>query len=122
MRIRNFTPHNVVLFVGEGQEQYVLTFTSQGVARVAANETLVESLPVAIDDCYKTFKVDFFETTYGKVEGLPEPEEGTLLIVSALVLSAAKAEGRKDCIAPNTGKTAVRNDAGQIVGVKSFVK
>jgi hypothetical protein len=49
---------------------------------------------------------------------LPEPVEGTLLIVSAVVLSAFP--NRNDLIAPNTNK-AKRNDKGHIVSVPGFV-
>ena len=31
---------------------------------------------------------------YGEIENLPEPEEGTIYIVSAMVLAAAKEKGR----------------------------
>ncbi|EPU3828884.1 hypothetical protein ACVWU4_000864 [Campylobacter coli] len=40
------------------------------------------------------------ETVYGDIQGLPEPEEGTMYIVSPLVYSAAKKLGRKDVISP----------------------
>ena len=33
---------------------------------------------------------------YGEIENLPEPEGGTIYIVSALVLAAAKEKGRTD--------------------------
>ena len=59
---------------------------------------------------------------FGDIQGLPEPQEGTLLIVSALVLSAAKAAGRTDCVAPATGHPdCVRKD-GFIVSVPGFVR
>lgn len=40
------------------------------------------------------------ETVYGDIQGLPEPEEGTMYIVSPTVASAAKKLGRKDVISP----------------------
>ena len=40
------------------------------------------------------------ETVYGDIQGLPDPEEGTMYIVSPLVASAAKKLGRKDVISP----------------------
>ena len=40
---------------------------------------------------------------YGEVENLPEPKRGTMYIVSAMVLAAAKEKGRTDLIAPATG-------------------
>jgi hypothetical protein len=49
---------------------------------------------------------------------LPEPREGTLLLVSAMILGAFPE--RKDLIAPNTNK-AVRNESGHIISVPGFV-
>ena len=61
-------------------------------------------------------------TVYGAVEGLPLPAEGTTYIVSALVLSAL-AGARTDVCAPDTSPaSAIRNDAGQIVGVRRLTR
>lgn len=58
--------------------------------------------------------------SFGEVEGLPEPEEGKVFIVSAMVLSASS---RKDLVAPATGhKDAVRNEKGHIVSVPGFLR
>jgi hypothetical protein len=60
---------------------------------------------------------------FGEVTNLPEPVEGTLYIVSGLVLTAAKALGRVDCVAPATGHPGVvRSEAGHIVSVPGFVR
>jgi hypothetical protein len=62
-----------------------------------------------------------FETTFGQVEGLPEAIEGTMYIVSAMVLSALKG-ARHDAVAPSTGhKSTIRNSSGHIVSVQGFV-
>lgn len=98
---RNFTPHTIVLNDGRA-------FESEGVARVAASFT--------------EFENDVCEQTFGEITGLPEPVEGVKYIVSALVLSAAKAAGRTDVVAPATGHPAcVRNEKGFIVSVPGFV-
>ena len=55
--------------------------------------------------------------TFGTVEGLPEAQDGTIYIVSALVLAALKGSGRTDVVCPGD---PVRNDAGQIIGCRSF--
>ena len=70
--------------------------------------------------------VPVYRTTYTEVEGLPEPEPGTVYIVSLLVLQALQARRvqRSDVVAPNTSPTpngAVRDAQGRIVGVRSFV-
>ena len=60
------------------------------------------------------------QATFGDIEGLPEPEDNTLYIVSGLVAAACK--GRADVIAPATGHPAVQRDANkQIVSVPGFI-
>ena len=99
---QNFTPHTITLNDGT-------KFESVGVARVAASFTEVDADGV----CSQTF---------GDIVDLPKEEEDTLYIVSALVLSAAKAAGRKDCVAPASGHPdCVRKD-GFIVSVPCFVR
>ena len=57
---------------------------------------------------------------YGDVIGLPDQIDGTVYIVSAMVLAASD---RADLVAPATGHpSCVRNDKGHIVSVPCFVK
>lgn len=70
----------------------------------------------------KVARVEFsnfcFSTVfYGEIENLPEPEEGTIYIVSAMVLAAAKEKGRTDVVHPD----CIRKD-GFIVSVPGFVR
>lgn len=53
--------------------------------------------------------------TFGQIEGLPEPKPDTIFIVSGMVRDAL--DGRPDVLAPDTGKTAVRNQQGQVAYV-----
>lgn len=100
---KNYTPHPITLNDGR-------TFASEGLARVKATFSDFD----ADDVC---------EQQFGEVTGLPEPTDGVLYIVSALVLTAAKAQGRTDCVAPATGHTECkRNDKGFIVSVPGFVR
>ena len=58
---------------------------------------------------------------FGDVFGVPEPIEGTIFIVSALVSKALAS--RPDVVSPATGHPhAVRNEKGHIVSVPFFVK
>jgi hypothetical protein len=68
-------------------------------------------------------KVDGFYIMESKVVGhnIPEPQEGVLYLVSAMVLSVGKELGRTDLIAPNTNE-ATRNEKGHIISVPGFVK
>lgn len=103
MIFRNFTPHSIVLNDGT-------IYSSEGLARVQASFSEFDENGV----CQQVF---------GEVTGLPSPEEGVLLIVSAMVLSAAQTQGRVDVVAPATGHPAcVRNEQGHIVSVPGFVR
>lgn len=105
MKIVNLTPHDVTITNGP-------TFPPSGtVARVSVQQVDagdVNGIPVKAQ-------------AYGDIMGLPEPQAGTIFIVSALTLAAAKAAGRSDVVAPDTAN-AVRNADGHIVSVPGFVK
>jgi hypothetical protein len=110
----NLTPHEIVVYLDSGN---VLKIPPSGlVVRVTARETqvgIVNGIPV-------------FKTEYGEIQGLPEPKENTIYIVSLLVLQALRARGveRSDVVAPNTGPGphgAVRDSEGRIIGVRSFI-
>jgi len=100
MEYKNYTPHAIRL--NDGRE-----FQSLGNARVEASFS-----DVVNDICSQVF---------GEVQGLPEAEDGVLLIVSARVLLSES--GRGDLVAPATGHPlTVRNEKGHIVSVPCFVK
>lgn len=102
MKFANFTPHTIVLNSG-------VELPSVGVARVA--------------NTFSTFDANgVCDVHFGDIEGLPEPQEGTLFVVSILVLSAAKAAGRTDCVAPATGHPECIRKDGFIVSVPGFVR
>lgn len=101
MMFVNLTPHAIVLNDGRVVE------ASGTVARCSASYTTFDENGV----CKQTF---------GDIQGLLEPVEGTIYIVSALVLGAV--QGRNDIVAPATGHPeCIRNDKGQIVSVPGFV-
>lgn len=102
MNFVNMTPHAITLNDGR-------VFESVGVARVGNTFSDFDDSGVC-------------SVAYGDIEGLPAPQEDTLYIVSALVLSAAKAAGRTDCVAPATGHPACVRDKGFIVSVPGFVR
>lgn len=54
---------------------------------------------------------------FGEVEGIPEPEPGTIYIVSALAAQAAWAVGRRDVVCPGD---PVRDAEGRIIGAASL--
>ena len=107
MIFKNLTPHALNVLGVNGEEAI---FLPEGApARVAVKTVTREDLA--------GFRLQAQE--FGQVEGLPEPQEGTIYIVSAIVLAQCK--GRPDVVAPDTGKDAIRKD-GQIVAVRGFVQ
>jgi len=59
--------------------------------------------------------------TYGDVENLLPPEEGTIYIVSTLVILALREKGvmRVDFLSPDTNTdSVVRDKDGRVLGVK----
>lgn len=99
---KNFTPHTITLNSG-------VSYPSVGVARVGNTFSAIDNNGIC--DVY-----------FGDIQGLPAPEKDTFYIVSALVLSAAKAAGRTDCVAPATGHPECIRENGFIKSVPCFVR
>ena len=97
MKYINLTPHAINL-IGVGE------LPSSGLARV--KDTLTGDGILKI-------------RTYGAIEGLSEPKEGTIYIVSSMVMSIAVKNGRTDVYAPSD---FVRDEEGKIVGCKSLCR
>jgi len=99
----NCTPHDILWNDGT-------VFPKSGtIARVSAT--------------FSGFTNGVCDQVFGLVQDLPEPQEGTMWIVSAIVLTAAKVQGRTDCVAPATGHPdCLRNAAGHILSVPGFVR
>ena len=108
MKVINLTPHNIAVHIN-GQ---IINFPSEGVARVSTFETEIGA--VTLDS---GITIPIKKTEYGKVENLPEPQQGVMYIVSMLVSQQAK---RNDLITPDTFKNAIRDEHGQLVGTKCF--
>jgi len=111
MKLVNLTPHTIVLISSEDEKTELL---SEGLARVTSKAG--SWLPASAEapcDLYGA-------PTWGEVEGLPEPKEGTLYIVSALVAGRVR---RMDVFSPGTGPNdgAERNERGQVVAVRRLI-
>lgn len=99
MNIVNLTPHELNICNAAGET--VSIPPSGTIARVAETRVqlrAVNGIPVT-------------RAEYGAVEGLPEPQEGAIYVVSALVLG--RCGGRSDVFAPGT---AVRDAEGRVIG------
>jgi len=59
-----------------------------------------------------------FSTSVEDIENLPAVEDGKFYIVSAAVAKAAPE--RKDLLIPNLGGSAVRDESGALIAIKSF--
>ena len=113
MQLINLTPHAIVLRSPKGGDTTVPT--SGIVARVSSvsgTPEIFDGVPVPV---YPT-------QTWGEIEGLPAPQEGTLYIVSAMVLG--RVQGRSDVVAPGTGPNdgAIRDEGGRIRAVTRLVR
>ena len=83
MKIINLTPHDFTLCNDTGEIIRIIEPTKP-TARVSSVVRIVGE----IDD------IPITETTFGAVEDLPEPQEGTIYIVSLLVQQAVNQIGR----------------------------
>ena len=101
MKVLNFTPHDIVLNNG-------VVYESVGSARCSAEFSEFDENGVAT-------------VSYGKVNGLPEPVDGVVYIVSAMVLDALRGV-RDDLVAPATGHPDCVRENGKVVSVPGFVK
>jgi hypothetical protein len=107
-KLVNLTPHEIKI-VGQDGEVITTIPPSGQVARVRTKQAVVEY----VND------IPIVKTTFGDVEGLPEPRENIVYIVSSIVAQAVP--HREDVIAPDTSpQGVVRDEKGQIIGVKRF--
>lgn len=114
MNVINLTPHTINVCDDAGN--VVQSFPPSGTqARCATIEA--EAPPVN--------GVRATTQRFGKIEGLPAPQKDTVYLVSMVVGQAVRdgsASPRTDVYGPNTSPgSVVRDESGQIKGVKSFV-
>ncbi|MCX6703481.1 MAG: hypothetical protein NTV02_02220 [Candidatus Zambryskibacteria bacterium] len=104
--IINLTPHTINVRLADGSElAFVPTAPAARVATTREVVGEVNGIPIC-------------RTTYGQVENLPEQKEGTMYVVSLLVLQVAPE--RRDLVAPDSGPSAIR-EGGQVKAVTGFV-
>lgn len=103
-KLVNLTPHPIVVLGPDGE----ITIPASGtVARCSEVSEVIGELN----------GVPVIRKSFGQVVNLPEPEEGVVYIVSALVAQAAK--DRDDVVFPGN---LVRDDQGNIKGLNAFGK
>ena len=102
MKIRNLTPHTINLLVGDKFVEY----PPDGPApRVSEHHVEIEG-----DFPFKAVKVE-----YGDIVDLPDPEEGTILVVSKMCADARPK--RRDLWYP---AKLLRDDKGVITGCEAL--
>ena len=106
MKLKNFTPHNVVIVMNETTK---IVIPSDGIARVTETKTVAPSIDV------DGVIIETFVSSFGEVENLPPQEDGIMVIVSAMAADAAK--DRNDLLVPGE---LVRDNDGNIIGCKSL--
>lgn len=100
----NLTPHALNVHRADGE---VLTIPPSGVvARVSSTSKVVEVIE----------GVEVSEGVFGEVLDLPEREEGVMLVVSGMVLSALNGS-RDDILAPGE---LVRDKDGRPIGCRGL--
>lgn len=107
----NLTPHTINLVAEDGTQ--LLSLESQGVARVASTTEVVGYLQVG------GVAVPQTHTTFGEVEGLPDPTSGVGYVVSNMIISALTQQGirRTDLFTPGL---QVRDEQGRVIGCRSL--
>ena len=106
INFQNLTPHTIQVAGVEGNIVFRVEPTGPPARCTASSEVV---------DVFNG--VEVVKSTFGPVENLPAPKEGTVYIVSSIV--AQQVPDREDVVAPDTGPTAIR-EAGQVVAVKRF--
>src|SRR5690554_5215101 len=108
INVVNCTPHDVNLVTEKGS----ITFPRSGIIpRLTESQKKINSVNS------NGIEIDIIAKSFLEPEGLPEPKEGTIYIVSALVAGAAK--DRDDLVIPND---IIRDDKGNIIGCKNLAK
>ena len=108
VKVINCTPHDINLVTEKGN----ITFPRSGIIpRLTESQNKINSINS------NGIEIDIMQKSFLEPEGLPEPKENTIYIVSALVAGAVK--NRDDLVIPND---TIRDDKGNIVGCKNLAR
>lgn len=119
MDLVNLTPHTIDVADADGN--VYMSIGSSGVCRVlAAPSEQAFSLLIGNHSSVQVVP----HAALGKVDGLPDRQDGVLYIVSMIAAQAIMAQHpeRRDILYPGTGPAdnCVRDDDGKIVAVRQF--
>ena len=124
MQLINLTAHDAVIYGTDGliwddkakcyhfadgvrPVPILIVAPSGTVARCRAEEETLEAIEV------EGVHIPACGLKFGEIEGLPDPQEGVLYFVSALVATAGRAQGRTDLAVP---AKCIRTPAGEVKG------
>ncbi len=108
MNLINLTPHDINVVGLDGK----VTIPKSGKIARCSTKTMA-SKNIEFEDV----TIPVYATTIGSVEGLLDEEDGTMFIVSRMVLDAAK--DRADLLAPGE---LVRDEKGNPIGCKGLTR
>lgn len=120
--LRNYTPHAINLYNPEG-DALIKQIPKTGMIIRASRNSIVDRKITVDGNEFEVRKVRFGEpvlvnTLDNNAEvPLPDPQEGVVLIVSAIAGNALKDAGRTDFLLVDG---TVRDDDGRIIGVTGF--
>jgi hypothetical protein len=115
MQMINLTPHALNIKKADGQ---VLTIEPSGnVARVN-NKMILDGWLWAQGPDRPQDGIEIFYSEYGDIDGLPPQKEGTIYIVSGMVLAAVNGTiTRPDVFAPGR---LIRDEEGRVIGCQGL--
>lgn len=108
-----------------------VNLTSDDVRVVDENDSVILHVPAAaraarafqeLRENARVAGIPLMRVRYGMIDNLPEPENKTLYIVTAIIAQAAQAAGRPvyDLVIPDDGADCVRLD-GKVWAVRRFL-
>ena len=112
MKLINLTPHSINIY---HNDELICSLEPSGtVARVKSEKVTVGVVNI------NGYDVNIVKTVFGDLEGLPEPEEGTIFVLSTIAAQAAVSAGRTDVVSPDTFDGVIRDAQGKIIGVRQL--
>ena len=128
MKFLNLTPHTITIVEGEQSTVYPVDGPAPrlAVAREALGSVPDSSGPGEYNHCGQMIvegllvqcpRISVVRSTMGEPTGLPEPQDGVIVIVSALVAEHPSVASRTDLAYPGE---AIRDADGKIVGAKGL--
>ena len=94
------------------------TITEVTTGTIIPRSGIVARIKAATNKVTKHNEIPVYQTIFGEIEGLPEPKENTIYIISALALNAVP-KNRTDVVSPGR---VCKSEHGEIIGCIGFRK